>query len=287
MKCPVNCKYCMAQYINSRANYYNNGGRISINKTCVAINRDINDKPLKEMNIPWNLLVGEYIGFQGATDCFNPVYYDDLLWLLNNINNFKIRKLVLCTKMQIPEDFLILIKKLNLENSIVFIISTTGLDKFENTTTSSRIDNIRLLKKYELDVLPAIHPYIHGVSDISFLNELSEIGIKYITWKGFRYNPIMNLDIPKSILCRYINTNEEEILIGEEYLVEMTKLNNLSYIDMKDYVTKDDGKQSLISKEEAEMQLKELSKFALFSTSSTKEEVLKYRISSRIKNYLR
>ena len=176
MLCPVECKYCMASKIDQRSKYWNNGSRIGINKSCIFINRFITDKPLKESNIDFTILEGDVVGFQGITDCFWNVFYDDLKFLIENLDNFKIKKLVLTTKMPVTDDIINLIKG----KRVLVVYSLTGLDFLEKTSTEIRLNSIEKLLKNNIDVFPIIHPYIHNISDISFLPKLQELGIKYL-----------------------------------------------------------------------------------------------------------
>lgn len=233
--CPVDCKYCMASKIDQRSKYWNSGSRIGINKTCIFINRLVTEKPLKDSSIDFSILEGDAVGFQGITDCFWNVFYDDLRFLVDNLDNFKIKKLVLTTKIPVTGKILELIRG----KRVLVIYSLTGLDFLEKTTTKSRLDSMKKLIANNIDTFPIIHPYIHEVSDISFLKELSDLGIKQISFKGFRYNKTNMSDlshyIPADILDKYDN-NEEETLIGGEYLMYELAKHNLEYIDLKEYV---------------------------------------------------
>lgn len=235
MLCPVECKYCMASKIDQRSKYWNNGSRIGINNSCIFINRVITDKPLKESDIDFTILEGDVVGFQGITDCFWNVFYDDLKFLIENLDNFKIKKLVLTTKMPVTDDIINLIKG----KRVLVVYSLTGLDFLEKTSTEIRLNSIEKLLKNNIDVFPIIHPYIHNISDISFLPKLQKLGIKQISFKGFRYNPnnMKELEkyIPIEILKQY-DKNEEEVLLGKEFLKNEIKKYNLEYIDLKEYI---------------------------------------------------
>lgn len=235
MLCPVECKYCMASKIDQRSKYWNNGSRIGINKSCIFINRVITDKPLKESNIDFTILEGDVVGFQGITDCFWNVFYDDLKFLVDNLDNFKIKKLVLTTKMPVTDDIINLIKG----KRVLVVYSLTGLDFLEKTSTKTRLNSIEKLLKNNIDVFPIIHPYIHNISDISFLLKLQELGIKQISFKGFRYNPnnMKELEkyMPIEILKQY-DKNEEEVLLGEDFLKKEIKKYSLEYIELKEYI---------------------------------------------------
>ena len=235
MLCPVECQYCMASKIDQRSKYWNNGSRIGINKSGIFINRVITDKPLRESDIDFTILEGDVVGFQGITDCFWNVFYDDLKFLIENLDNFKIKKLVLTTKMPVTNNIINLIKG----KRVLVVYSLTGLDFLEKTSTEIRLNSIEKLLKNNIDVFPIIHPYIHNISDISFLPKLQELGIKQISFKGFRYNPnnMKELEkyIPVEILKQY-DKNEEEVLLGEKFLRNKIKKYSLEYIDLKEYI---------------------------------------------------
>lgn len=275
----------MAQKIDARSKYWNNGYRIGINKSCVFINRMPWDKPLKEMDIPWDLLENETVGFQGITDCMWNIFEEDVIWLLKNFRRFKIKMLVFCTKMNISDNIIKVITNNHLEKHVVFNISLTGLDFLENTSTDFRLNVIKKCMSHNLNVLPIIHPYIHGVSDISFMDKLHDIGIKYISWKGFRYNEKnMHLEglIDHNILHKYVSENEEEIMIGEQYLREIADRNKLIYTDIKKYIS-EIGKEvsNPIAENTAISQLNRLSKRCVLSSSSDFQSVIDYRVKHR------
>lgn len=253
-----------------------------MNKSCTFINRFPSDPPLKDMNIDWGLFDGEYLGFQGITDCFWNKYYEDLCWLIDKVNHSKIKKLVLTSKIPIDKRYLELFKIT--PQKILIIYSITGLDELENTSTKDRLKSIQLLHENNIDVLPIIHPYIHNYADLSFFDELEKIGIKYVSWKGFRYNPETMYElknyIPEEILNQYIH-NEDETLIGEDTLKYQAKIHNLEYVDLKKYIQKENGVNG-ISIEEAKDKVEKLSKIVVFSTSATKQEVIDYAIKRRL-----
>lgn len=280
--CPVKCKYCMASKIDIRKMYWENDNRIGLNKSCLFINRLPNDPNIKDMNFPWHLMDGEYLGFQGITDCFWNIYFEDLKYVIDKVNNSKIKKLILISKIPINEKQLNLIKN---NPKILVVYSLTGLDALEQTTTNDRIEAIKRIKENNVDVLPIIHPYIHNYSDISFLPKLKEIGLKYISWKGFRYNPHnmseLNKFIPQDILKQYI-CNEEEVLIGDEYLKEETSKLGLQYIDLKQYIKRDNGIKG-VSKEVAEKQVNELLNNVVISSSEKDlSKLVDYVINRRL-----
>lgn len=280
--CPVLCKYCMASKIDIRSSHWEKGKHLGINKSCTFLNRFLTDPPLSQMDIPWHLLDGEYLGFQGITDCFWDVYFEDLKWICEKVSTSKIKKLVLTSKIPARENQIEVLE--NIKDRVIIIYSLTGMDDLEKTKTKDRIRSISALKNKGFDVLPIVHPYIHRYSDLSFFKELSEIGCQYISWKGFRYNPKtmweLSSFIDPLILTKYDRGDEQEVLLGEDTLFEQASLFDLEYIDLKKYIQKDD--LTGISEEDAKYQVEELMKIAVLSSSASFSEVKAYAIERRL-----
>lgn len=280
-ECPVSCKYCMASKIDSRKEHWEAGSRIGINKSCVFINRLPKDPPLKDMNFKLSLFDGDYLGFQGITDCFWMKYFEDLSWLIDKVENSKVRKLVLTSKIPVNEKQIELLKR---TNKILVIYSLTGLDQLEKTTTMSRINAMIRLREEGIDTFGIIHPYIHNYSDLSFLKELEKNNFTYISYKGFRYNPKNMKELEKYIspkILKQYEDNEKEVLIGKEYIDQQLKNHNLKYINLKEYIRKDNGISFNLDKAKVVKQVEELLEKATISSSEQNYEILKKDIIER------
>lgn len=267
MNCPVMCKYCMAVKINQRSKHWSNGERLGVNKSCVFVNRLPNDPPLKDMPIDWSLFDGDYLGFQGITDCFWNIYIEDLKWIVEKVENSLIRKLVLISKIPINQQQLDILKQ---TNKIIVMYSLTGLDKLEKTKTADRIDSMIELRKNNIDTLGVIHPYIHQCSDLSFLKKLKDNNFDYVACKGFRYNPENMLELKKYIPARILEQykdDENEVMIGERYLLNKLSLHNIKVVDMKKYIRSNNKIDLNLEKEKIEKQVEELFKIVVISSS--------------------
>ena len=291
--CPVGCKYCMAQKIDIRSSYWKNQNRIGVNKSCVFFSRLPQDPKIEEMGFPWELLDSEFLGFQGITDCFWDIFIEDLRYIIDNVSNSNIKKLCLISKIPANEEQIQLLSKI--KDKLVVCYSITGLDRLENTTTSQRISSLIKIRDEGIDVLPVIHPYIHGYCDIeNVFKQLHEHGFKNVNWKGFRYNKnnMKQLEeyIPKNILEQYEgNNNEEEILVGNEYVQNMCKKYEMQFVDLKEYLHREKNIQKInYTKEEYRNkivnQVNQLANMCVFSTSSSKKEVIDNCISRRLEN---
>lgn len=155
-----------------------------------------------------------------------------------------------------------------------------------NTTTASRVEAIRKLKANNIDVLPIVHPYIHGYSRLNHFATLEEIGIKYVSWKWLRYNPdnmsALAEYIPQEILNVYSGHDENEILAGDEYIRAEAEKHGLTYVDLKKYIQRPNSVSGII-REKSEREVRELSKHVVFSTSDKSiEDVIEYAVNRRL-----
>lgn len=252
LDCAVDCKYCIVSRTASKSiewNYKN----IGFNNSTIFIGRFINDKPLENLGIDFNLLANDIVGL-GIVDCFDMRYFDDLKFMINNLDNFKIKKLALISKIPINNDILGIIKG----SRVVVAYSLTGLDKYhiENTTTKERLKSLERLVSNDIDCLALIQPYIHGASDLSFLRDLKNIGVNYVACKGFTYNKSKMPELHKSgidsdILSLYENSSEKEVFIGLEYVKAEINKFGLEYVDFKEYIARNTNGLYRLSREDA------------------------------------
>lgn len=280
--CPVKCKYCMVTHIDSRREKWEEKHRFGINKTVMFINKLEGDPPIKDLLLDDSLFAGEYVGFEGITDCFNPIYKEDLEYMIEYSKKSKMKKLVLVTKWNISKDRL---RKLQNNNKILLVVTVTGLDILEEIKTSERIRVIKDALDLNINVLPIIHPYIHKLSDISFVGELARMGIREIPVKGLRYNHEhmgywAEEYMDKEVLEIYKNNQEDEILVGEDYIQEIFNKYNIKNCSFREYVHRDNG-ISGVSYEEAKKAVDTIFKECVVSSSDS-ENVYEYAIKRRM-----
>ena len=252
--CPVDCKYCLLSKIEKRRAGWYNGKRIGVNNTNVFLGRLPGDPPIDKMGFDFSILENDFVGF-GIVDCFWDKFRDDLKFMLDNLDNFKIKRLVLISKIPVDNELISLLK----DKRVLVVYSMTGLDKYtglENTTTADRFLSIEKLVKAGIDTFPLIHPFIMGVSDISFLSNLKSIGINDFGFKGFRYNKETMPEVTKLIgydtLKLYETTNEDEVCFGAEKLYVSAYTNKLEVKTLKDRVLECQTKEELrLSKDES------------------------------------
>ena len=252
--CPVDCKYCLLSKIEKRRAGWDNGKRIGVNNTNVFLGCLPGDPPMDKMGFDFSILENDFVGF-GIIDCFWDKFRDDLKFMLDNLDNFKIKRLVLISKIPVDDELISLLK----DKRVLVVYSMTGLDKYvglENTTTADRFLSIEKLVKAGIDTFPLIHPFIMGVSDVSFLSNLKSIGINDFGFKGFRYNKETMPEVTKLIgydtLKLYETTNEDEVCFGAEKLYVSAYTNKLEVKTLKDRVLECQTKEELrLSKDES------------------------------------
>lgn len=229
--CPVQCKYCMVTQIDSRREQWKARPTYGINKTVFFINSEPGDSL---STVPAKWLDYEYVGYQGTSDPFWSIHEHGLREICELSVNTKMRSLVLVTKM---EEAVQALNWLKHYKKIKLVVSITGLDLLEKTTTVSRLKTIQKAKRLGMQVLPLIHPYIHGVSDLGFLEDLFTMGIRQVSVKGFRYNHRLmsawgRKIIPANILEEYKKANEKEVLLGDaQQKIAKAGLRNIEFRD--------------------------------------------------------
>ena len=287
LSCCVDCKYCIVSKTHSKITEWQSKN-LGFNNTSLFIGRFIDDKPLKDLGIDFSLLENEIVGL-GIVDCFDKRYLSDLEFITNNLDNFKIRRLLLISKVPISDEALATIKG----KRVTVAYSITGLDKYkiENTTTEDRLKSLEKLVANNTDCLVLIQPYIHNVSDLSFISKLRNIGIKALACKGFTYEKenmkeLEHSGIDSSILDLY-NNNGKEVLIGEEYVKEICNNNGIEYVDLKEYVCRLVDDKYRLSYEDAVISVNKViskldSSITICSSSDSIEEIIEYAIKRRI-----
>jgi len=280
--CPIGCKYCMVTYINVRRNQWQKKHRWGINKTLLFLNKLPGELPIKELNIDPMLLAGEYVGFQGITDPFWPIFTEDLKYMVELTCKTQIRKLVLVTKWPITKEQIKIIQD---NKKILLIVSITGLDVIENTSTQDRLRVIELALNKQISIIPLIHPYIHKVSNLSFLTDLKKIGVNKVSIKGFRYNDQWmgkwaRQLIPEDVRTIYTANQEQEIMVGNEYIKEMLHTAGLTNITFREWVHKPSGNFG-VNYDDAKKAIDKLMPYCVVS-SSDPENVYKMAIERRL-----
>ncbi|MDR1300260.1 MAG: hypothetical protein LBK50_00980 [Candidatus Nomurabacteria bacterium] len=239
--CPVGCKYCVVTEVDKRREQWNESTVLGINKAVTILNPppDLDDKRAIDefYNFPVELLRGDIVGFNGISDPFWPKYRNELDWFLKNVPNEA--KLVTCvTKWNISDETM---DKLAAVPNFRLVVSMTGLDQIEKTSTDQRLDVLWRAKEKGIKAFPIIHPYIPDMSDLSFLPKLKEMGYDEIDIKGLRYNPdTMDAWMPKDVQGHFARSRENEVLVDDGWS-ELIALSGLQQISLKHWYRQDFG----------------------------------------------
>lgn len=256
MKCPIGCKYCMVDLVSIRASAWNEAGNesIGLNKAACFLNRRPKGRPLSEW-APLELLKGETVGFQGIQDPLDPRWEKDLLWLIDH--SYQFGGLILTSKWgSISSPVAEAIAKCS---NAVLVMSLTGLDHIEpGSATIDRIIVAEKVLKLGGKVHGLIHPWIAGLSNISWIAEAKKAGISNFTVKGFRWDSKMgDLGISNKYLEEYAKYENEEILIDPP---------SIDSISLPRF-------QGNESKEESTIAVDSLMKRAIISSSASRADV--------------
>jgi DNA repair photolyase len=279
--CPIGCKYCVVTKVDSRRDLWNKRTIIGLNKAVTIFNpppeRSI--EGLKEFyNFPINLFYGDIVGFNAISDPFWPKYRDELDYFLDKVA--PLAKLIVCvTKFNIEDEMLDRLAKIK---NLRLTVSITGLDFLENNSTRNHLDLLKRCKDRGVEAFPLIHPYIAGLSDLSFLLKLKEIGYDYVDIKGLRYNhENMKEWMPIDSQKYYLGTEEKEVL-PEDGWREKIDLAGLKIKSLKDWYKQDRPKLPRLSEEDAQKNVNEILNYANITSSDSDEAVIEASIKRRL-----
>ena len=186
--CPVGCEYCVITKVESRRELWNEKTILGINKAVTILNPPpdlCNEQAVREFyDFPPELLRGDFVGFNAISDPFWPKYKKELAWFLEKIAPQA--KIATCVTKWNPSEQVL--DRLAEIPNFRLIVSITGLDAIERTKTGQRLALLEAAKQRGIQAFPVVHPYIAGMSDLSFLPRLKEMGYDDVDIKGLRYN---------------------------------------------------------------------------------------------------
>jgi hypothetical protein len=213
--CPIACKYCHVTELDADRTAKWSSGLIGINKACTFINVPpwINEDPTAQANfdnIPYELLSGDWVGWTAVTDGLMPSLRK-YFWQWVERSSRVAKLITVVSKWPINRQ---LMKELATIDNLYLVITITGNPSpIELVDTRVHLRTLALAAEYGVKTLPMCHPYIAGVSDLSFLTELANLGYQSISVKGLRYNPTtMSNWMPLNSQAVYDNTSQEEVL---------------------------------------------------------------------------
>ena len=93
------------------------------------------------------------------------------------------------------------------------VVGITGNGSIEKIKVEKHLQTLEWAKEFGVWALPISHPYIAGVSDLSFLPELKAMGYDEFDVKGLRYcDSQMGSWMPEDSKRYYLGREDEEVL---------------------------------------------------------------------------
>ncbi len=274
----------MVNYIPNRYDEWVKGKIYGINKTLVFVN----PLPGYLNMVDWDMLEYDYVGFWGNSDPFWDIYKADLNTVVEKVETSEVKKLVLVTKL--PKSKRELKSLFYGTKKVQIVVSITGVEKpVEQISTEDRVRMVYDIADLGLTPLVLIHPYIHTLSNLNFLRELSSIKNNiYISRKGFRYHHDSMKTwaeklIDKDILNKYKKNEQKEILIGEDKILSELKKNGLleKAVNFREFVHFYNTPRIYQDKSTALKFVERLLSVSVVSSSSDAENVFKYAVKRR------
>lgn len=213
--CPVACQYCFITEHDTRREVWNRNPMVGLNKATTFVNVApwITDSPCDKERFyafPWEILRGDFVGFTAITDPFWPKLERYLWHFIEQVS--PLAKIVTCvTKWPITRETMVRLSRV--PNFMMVVAITGNHPPIEKIPVCKHLKTLELAKELGVLALPISHPYIAGVSDLSFLPELKRLGYDKFDVKGFRYcDAQMRSWIPEASRRYYVGLEEEEVL---------------------------------------------------------------------------
>jgi DNA repair photolyase len=283
--CPNACKYCFVTEHDARRGIWNKNPIAGINRACTYINVPpwVDSDPAaaeKFFNFPWEILKGDFVGFTAISDPFWPKL-DKYLWHFIEKTSPLAKAVTCVTKWPLTENQM---QKLSRYKNFFLVVGITGNNPpVEKFSISQHLKTLTRAKQLKIKVLPIIHPYIAGVSDLSFLPELKKIGYDYISVKGFRYcHDRMSQWLPTDSQNLYRHRENEEILIEDGWRDKVAAAGLKLLSPQVWYRQQAQDNEPHLSKEEAANLVAKIMKLANVTSSADSEKVKQAAIARRL-----
>lgn len=283
--CPVACKYCFITEHDARRAVWNQNPLAGINKACTYINvppwiNEDKEAQRRFIGFPWEVLRGDFVGFTAITDPCWPKLEKYLRHFLDQVSPIA-KVITLVSKWSISRQQMAWLSKYS---NLFLVVGITGNHPpIEKVSVKKHLETLALAREYGVRALPISHPYIAGVSDLSFLPELRQLGYTEISVKGLRYcDARMHSWMPEGSRQYYIGREDEEVL-PEDGWRELVAENGFNLLSPKEWYLWDaSGLDPHLSRDEAEELVSEVFKLANVTSSSSNEEVKQAAIARRL-----
>jgi hypothetical protein len=282
--CPVACKYCFITEHETRRELWNTNPLMGINKACSFVNVTpwiVQDPEEKRRfhEFPWEILRGDFVGFTAITDPFWP-RIERYLWEWMEKAG-EVAKITTCvTKWPISREVM---KRLAQQPNFYLVLGMTGNWGIEKVSFIKHLNTLTLAKEYGVPCLPISHPYVAGLSDLSFLPEVKALGYEYFDVKGLRYDPVnMATWMPESSKV-YYNGHEDEEILPEDGWRQQVEDAGLQLLSPRQWYLQE-GKDfnPHLSEAEAKAYVAEVLKYANIVSSNSNQAVIDAAIARRL-----
>ncbi len=283
--CPVSCKYCFITEHDTRRGVWNRNPVAGINKACTYINvppwiGEDRKTRLRFESFPWEILKGDHVGFTAITDPFWPQLDKWLRIFLEKVS--PVAKIVTCvSKWPLSRAQMEMVAQYS--NFFLVVGITGNHPPIEKISVQQHLGTLALAREYGVRALPISHPYIAGVSDLSFLSELRAMGYSEISVKGLRYcHARMSSWMPESSQQYYIGREDEEVLPEDGWREKIAEA-GFSLLSPKQwYLREGMNFEPHLPCEEAEVLVERVLELANITSSSSNEAVREAAIRRRL-----
>ncbi|MEI8339292.1 MAG: radical SAM protein [bacterium] len=283
--CPVACKYCFVTEHDTRREVWNKQPLAGLNKACTFVNVSpwIGENPEEQvrfLGFPWEILKGDMVGFTAVSDPLWPAL-DQYLWhFLERVS--PLAKVATCvSKWPVSRETM---KRLAQVPNFMLVVTITGNHQpIERVTVRQHLKTLELAKEMGVKALPISHPYIAGVSDLSFLSELKKLGYDEFDVKGFRYcDARMRSWMPERSRQLYLGREDEEVL-PEDGWRDLVAEAGLKLVSPREWYLREGMKNNPhLSHPEAKTLVREVMKLANVVSSSSTSEVFEAAVRRRM-----
>lgn len=283
--CPCSCVYCHVTELEASRTAAWSKGLLGINKACTFANVppwivEDSDTQKRFYNFPWHLLHGDFAGWTAVTDGLMPQLRPYFWHWVQQVS--PISKLVtVVSKWPVNKDFM---RELSQIPNLFLVITITGnRPPIEKIEPKVHLRSLSLAKEYGVRCLPMCHPYISGVSDLSFLPPIKALGYNEICVKGFRYNPdTMGSWMPEASKPLYQGNGIEETLPEDGWRKQVEDA-GLSLLSPKQWYKRDglhlDPK---CDRDQAEILVDQMMAMAQVASSASNDQVREAAIARRL-----
>jgi hypothetical protein len=283
--CPVACRYCFITEHDRRREVWNAQPLAGLNKATTFVNVSpwINENPEEQarfLGFPWEILAGDFVGFTAVSDPLWPEL-DKYLWqFLERVS--PLAKVVTCvSKWPVTRETMVRLARV--PNFMLVVTITGNHPPIERVSVRKHLETLALAKEMGVTALPISHPYIAGVSDLSFLPELKALGYDEFDVKGFRYcDARMRSWLPEQARRHYVGREDEEVLPEDGWRERVTDAGLTLLSPRQWYLREGLSRSPHLSRPEAEACVAKVMELANVVSSGTNADVVEAAIQRRL-----